>query len=161
VAKKGRAQEVAREEPDTVRLGPVLDFLRALWALDHALEQTSKRMQTNLGITAEQRMIIRVVGRYPGIASGRLAQLLHLDAGTISAALRRLEDRRLVVRRRDPTDGRRVFVDLTALGKRLDVAKPATVESAVASALERSRPSELRSFRAVLARLVEALDEGH
>lgn len=159
MGKSAKAEHDPEDSSEAVELGPVLDFLRALWALNHALERTSKRMQTRLGITAEQRMIIRVVGRHPGVASGRLAKMLHLDAGTISAALGRLEERRLVVRKRDPGDGRRVFIELTPLGKRLDVPKVGTVESAVAAVLKQSRPSELRSIRTVLARLVEALDE--
>jgi DNA-binding MarR family transcriptional regulator len=150
---------VSSGAPDGEReLGRALEFLRALWALDHALEKTSKRIQAAIGVTAEQRMILRIVGRQPAISSGQLADLLHLDAGTISAALRRLESRRLIVRRRDPKDGRRVTVDLTRQGRKLDVPLVATVESAVETVLSRSRAEELAHTEKVLARLVVALD---
>jgi len=143
---------------DEVKLDPVLDFLRELWALDHAFDRISKRMLARIGITAEQRVLIRIVGETPGISAGDLADLLHVDAGTTSAALRRLEERKLLVRERDPNDGRRVTVDLTPSGKRLNVPRSGTVESAVERTLADSSPSEVRALRRVFARLIEALD---
>jgi DNA-binding MarR family transcriptional regulator len=143
------------EEPP---LGAVLEFLSELWAFEHAVQRTSKRMHSRLGITAEQRMVIRIIGRYPRILAGRLAEMLHLDAGTVSAALRRMEARRLLVRRKDPDDARRVVLELTARGRKLDVSTEGTIESAVAAALGSCRPAEIRSARAVLAKLIAALD---
>ena len=74
-------------------LGPELDFLRRLWRLSHALERVSSRMKRRLGVTAQQRMILRCVGKYPGLPAGQLAELLHLDPGTISASLRACRSR--------------------------------------------------------------------
>jgi len=65
-------------------------------------------MEQRLGITAQQRLIVRCVGQFPGMTAGQLAGLLHVDPGTISAALRRLEAKDLVARRKDPRDSRRV-----------------------------------------------------
>ena len=47
------------------KMGPVLEFMRVVWALDHALQKTSKRMETMLGITAPQRLVVRILGRFP------------------------------------------------------------------------------------------------
>src|SRR2546423_13583048 len=58
-------------------LGAVLDFMRLLWALDHALQSASKRMESNFGMTGPQRLVMRIVGRFPGIAAGRDAQIQH------------------------------------------------------------------------------------
>ena len=144
---------------DRITLGPVLDFLRELWALDHAFDKTSKRMLATLGITAEQRVLIRIVGENPGISAGRLADLLHVDAGTTSTALRRLEDRKLLVRERDATDGRRVTVHLTPAGMKLCFARSGTVEAAVEQTLASSQPAEVKALRRVLGRLIDALEE--
>ena len=39
--------------------------MRVVWALDHALQKTSKRMETTtLGITAPQRFVIRILRRF-------------------------------------------------------------------------------------------------
>src|SRR5688572_6866927 len=109
-------------------LGPALDFLRALWRVDHAPNRKSKRMAEELGISAEQRLLLRCVGTVPGISAGRLAALLHLDPGTISATLARMVQRRLIERRRDPLDQRRVTLRLTRAGQALTRPNPTTVE---------------------------------
>ena len=43
------------------RLGRVLEFMRVLWAVDHALQSTSKWMEVRLGVTGPQRLVIRIV----------------------------------------------------------------------------------------------------
>jgi DNA-binding MarR family transcriptional regulator len=117
-------------EPSDFPLGPALDFLRRLWRLNHALEMLSSRMDHRLGVTAQQRVVIRCVGKYPGVTAGQLATLLHVDPGTASATLKRLEEKGLVERRRDPRDLRRTTLGLTAKGRRLDRPQQGTVEEA-------------------------------
>ena len=84
--------------PREDKLEPALTFLRELWALDHALGSTSKRMLDRMGITGPQRMVLRFVGKFPGISGGELAALLHLEKSTLSLTLSRLEERGLIVR---------------------------------------------------------------
>src|ERR1043166_5479874 len=50
-------------------LDPVLDFMRLLWTIEHGLQRMSKRMENVLGITGPQRLVLRVVGRYPDISA--------------------------------------------------------------------------------------------
>lgn len=138
-------------------LGPALDFLRLLWEVNHAMESFSNHMERTLGVTAQQRLVIRCVGRYPGLTPGQLARLLHLDPGTISAALGRLERRGLVVRRRDERDQRRVTVGLTARGRTMDRPSPQTVEAAVERLLATERPSNVAAAARVLRALTDAL----
>lgn len=139
-------------------LGPVLGFLGEVWALNHALELSSKRTQSRLGITGQQRVLLRIVGRHPLISAGHLARLLHVDAGTVSAAVRRLEARGLLERRADKRDKRRTLLALTAAGRKLDTPAPGTAESAVQDVLEHTPESDTQAIRAFLERLVEALD---
>ena len=117
-------------ERDAYPLGPALEFLRRLWRLNHALEMLSSRMDQRLGVTAQQRLVIRCVGKYPGVTAGQLAALLHVDPGTASATLKRLEDKGLVERRRDPRDLRRAALGLTAKGRQIDGPMQGTVEEA-------------------------------
>src|SRR2546430_17573809 len=88
-------------------LGGVLDFLRLLWAVDHALQSASKRMESNFGMTGPQRLVMRIVGRFPGIAAGRVAEILHVHPSTLTGILKRLESPGLLQRRTDPRDPRR------------------------------------------------------
>lgn len=139
-------------------MAPAVHFLQRLWRLDHARERLSGRMERRLGVTAQQCMVIRCVGTYPGITAGQLAAALHVDAGTVSATLRRLEERRLIQRRRDPTDSRRVTIGLTPAGRRLDAPTEGTVEAAVAALLREVDPAQVAAAVAVLERLTALLD---
>lgn len=146
-------------DPDGFPLGPALAFLQRLWSLNHALERVSNRMTKKIGVTAQQRFVIRYVGTYPGITPGQLAAVLHLDPGTVSATLRRLEGKRLLVRRRDPADSRRVVLGLTRKGRALDVPTPGTVEEAVAELLAGCAKEEAVVVSALVDRLTELLEK--
>ena len=141
-------------------LGEVLEFMRLLWSIDHGLQTTSKRMEITLGITGLQRMVLRLVGRFPSISAGRLARLLHLHPSTLTGVLKRLEDKGLVTRTADPLDGRRALFTLTSRGRTLDVPATGTVEAAVQRVLSRNSGGKIASARDVLRALSEELGNG-
>ena len=144
--------------PEKAKLEPALAFLRELWALDHALGSTSKRMHDRMGITAQQRMVLRFVGKYPEIAAVDLASMLHVEKSTLSLALKRLEDRGFVARERDSEDARKTRIVLTARGRRFDRPAVGTVERAVQEALHATAPRDVDVVRGFLQRLVRVLE---
>lgn len=141
------------------QLGEVLDFMRLIWGVDHALQRTSKRMEAALGVTGPQRLIIRVIGRFPGITAGALAEILDVHASTLTGAIKRLERGRLLRRRADPADGRRVQLELTERGRSFDVETEGTIEAAVERSLRRAPRAKVAAAREVLALVADALDE--
>ena len=148
-----------KKEPNTPELDPALDFLRSFWALNHAIERVSIRMESVLGLTAQQRFVMRLVAKLPGITPGRLAELLHVDPGSITAVLKRLEQREFIVRTPDAIDRRRITLTLSARGRKLNAPSPVSVEHAVAVALEQTTPADLAAVRRIVNRLVAALDQ--
>src|SRR5437868_11137079 len=94
-------------------LGDELELMRLLWAVDHGLQKTSKRMKATLGITGPQRLAIRLIGRFPDLAMGKLAELMLVHPSTVTGIVKRLERGRLVVRIVDAADRRRAFLRLT------------------------------------------------
>jgi MarR family transcriptional regulator, organic hydroperoxide resistance regulator len=146
-----------RPDSAPVPLGPAFQFLERLWALNHALEKLSGNMAVRIGVTAQQRLVIRCLGKFPGVAAGQLAALLHVDPGTVSAALRRLNDKGLVVRRRDPQDQRRASLALTDKGRDLDRPATGTVEHAVELLLEQANSADLGATFRVLEQLTRLL----
>jgi MarR family transcriptional regulator, organic hydroperoxide resistance regulator len=143
--------EVARHaEP----LGSALEFLQHLWRLNHALERLSMRMERTLGITAQQRLVIRCIGKRRSMTAGQLATVLHLDPGTVSAALRRLEHKRLVARRRDPRDRRRMTLVLTPAGRALNRPAAGTVEHAVERLLDTASSVDVGTTTALISKLI-------
>ena len=133
-------------------LGEVLDFMRLLWALDHALQSASKRMEAAYGITGPQRLVVRIVGRFPGIAAGRIAEILHVHPSTLTGILKRLEARGVLERRADPRDARRALFGLTNKGRKLDTLRTGVVEQAVRRALLMDK-SQIRAAQEMIAAL--------
>jgi DNA-binding MarR family transcriptional regulator len=140
------------------QLGPVLEFMRALWALDHAFQSASKRMEARLGVTAPQRIVVRIVGRFPRISAGEVADILHVHPSTLTGVLKRLEARGVIVRTADPRDGRRALLALTARGRELDQLRSGTVEAAVRRVLRQMPAQTARSARALAEALADELD---
>ena len=133
-------------------LGEVLDFMRLLWALDHALQSASKRMEAAYGITGPQRLVVRIVGRFPGIAAGRIAEILHVHPSTLTGILKRLEARGVLERRADPRDARRALLGLTNQGRKLDTLRTGVVEQAERRALLMDK-NQIRAAQEMLAAL--------
>ena len=140
-----------------IGLGEVIEFMRLLWAVDHGLEASSKQMDIQLGVTGPQRLVIRVVGRRPGISAGQLAEILHVHPSTLTGVLSRLVERSILTRRPDPTDGRRALFGLTIQGKKLDDVRNGTVEAKLRRALGKLGPRDVASARRVLSAIADSL----
>jgi DNA-binding MarR family transcriptional regulator len=138
--------------------GETLSTLERLWALDHGLQAVSRVMLATIGVTGPQRFALRMIGQDPGLTAGTLARRLHDHPSTLTATLKRLIEQKLVIRREDPEDSRRVRLHLSKAGERLDAGREGNVESAVRAALAGMSEAEADAFRAALTRLAQALE---
>jgi DNA-binding MarR family transcriptional regulator len=143
--------------PAAAPLGSTLDFMRLLWAMDHGLQRRSKRMEVEIGVTGMQRVVIRLIGRFPDVTAGRLAELLHVHPSTLTGVLKRVVERGFVERTRDRTDARIAHFKLTAEGGKIDGVQAGTVEAAVRRALGRLDPLQVDAARVVLSALADEL----
>jgi DNA-binding MarR family transcriptional regulator len=144
-------------EPAGGELGVTLELLRAIWGLNHAIERASARMDVRLGVTAQQRLALRVMGRGP-ISPGALARLLCVDASTVSVTLRRLESKGLVKRSASTTDRRQVLLSLTKKGRSLDRPDTASLEGALERTMQRLGTGETRVARRFLSTLTREIE---
>lgn len=144
-------------QPPEVSLSATLDFMRLLWAVDHALQSTSKRMEQRFGVTGPQRLVVRIVGQFPRASAGEIASILQIHPSTLTGILRRLEAREMIERRPDPADGRRALFQLTKAGRDLDRLQEGTPEAAITSALEAVTSADVDGTRRVLGAVAKAL----
>jgi len=156
--KRDKTETSDRHDTGGAALGATLDFMRRLWALEHALQAASKRMAATLAVTGPQRVALRVIGRRPGISAKALAHTLQLHPSTITGVLARLEARGLIHRETDPADGRGVRLFMAAKGKALTRSAAGTVEAAVQRALKQIDARDLAAALRVLSALTDALD---
>lgn len=140
-------------------LDPALDFLRLLWSIEHGLQKISKRMESEIGVTGPQRLVLRVVGRFPGLSAGELAHIVRLHPSTITGVVQRLVARGLLERERDPSDSRRMRLRLNAKGAAFTRVTAGTVEHAVTRALGKSGKRREKAAREVLTRIAQKLND--
>lgn len=135
-----------------------LRFMKTLWSLVHGLDVRSKWMERNLGVTGPQRLVLRIVGRQPGVAASEIAHALDLHPSTLTGILARLEKRGYLTRDVDPSDRRRARFRLTPRGARVDRERKGTVEAAVRRALTRASTAEVSHTQAFLSLLINELE---
>ena len=90
-----------------------------LWKAAHAIEQNAIRSVSALGLGHSDFAVLEVLlhkGAQPVNVIGRKVLL---TSGSITAAVDRLESRKLLRRRADPKDGRSRIVQLTKRGRHL------------------------------------------
>jgi MarR family transcriptional regulator, organic hydroperoxide resistance regulator len=135
-----------------------LAFLELLWAVDHGLRTMSKRMLKTIGVTGPQRIVIRLIGRNPGLTAKEIADQAHHHPSTLTVILRSLEKNGHVIRRSDPEDRRLVRLYLSPSGRKVDRKQKGTVEEAIRVVLGRLDSDEAGVARKALAMIVEELE---
>ena len=140
-------------------LNPVLDFLRLLWSIEHGLQRTSKRMERQFGITGPQRLVLRVVGQFPGLSLSELAEIVRLHPSTITGIVQRLVASGIVERKRDPGDSRRARLSLTAAARPFSELTVGTIEETVREALRRTGARNVNAARKVLLEIALRLNQ--
>lgn len=96
-----------------------LQLCFALHAASRAMTQAYAPVLAPLGVTYPQYLALLVLWEQDDLAVKDLGARLHLDSGTLTPLLKRLDGLGLVTRRRDPADERVVRIELTAAGRAL------------------------------------------
>ncbi|WP_226632072.1 transcriptional regulator, SarA/Rot family [Novosphingobium profundi] len=141
-----------REDP--LRLDRQLCF--QFYAASNLIGRLYAPVLARLNLTYPQYLVMLVLWEEDGQSVGAIGKRLHLDTGTLTPLLKRMETLGHLVRQRDREDERRVRVSLTASGKALR-------EEAlhVPEIMTRGQDlEELDALRRTLASVVEALKGG-
>lgn len=107
----------AGEGEDPLRLDRQVCF--PLYAATNLITRLYGPVLAALGLTYPQYLVMLVLWEAEPRTVGELGGQLHLDSGTLTPLLKRMEAAGLVTRRRDPADERRVLVTLTDAGRAL------------------------------------------
>jgi DNA-binding MarR family transcriptional regulator len=90
-----------------------------LYAASRALIRAYGPLLETLGLTYPQYLVMLALWEESPLQLKDLGERLHLDSGTLTPLLKRLEGAGLVIRRRDDADERRLFLELTQKGRAL------------------------------------------
>ena len=138
MALKTSVRKVDIDHTSDAGRGPGADLPRLDQQLCFALYSTVNRVTrlyrpvlAALGLTYPQYLAMLALWERSPRTVGALGEALDLDSGTVTPLLKRLEKQKLVRRRRDPSDERRVIVELTEEGQALR-ARAAEVPASLA-----------------------------
>ncbi|MBA4264069.1 MAG: MarR family transcriptional regulator [Comamonadaceae bacterium] len=123
----------------------------ALYSASLAMTKLYKPLLEELGLTYPQYLALLVLWEQDGLTVSELGERLHLDSGTLTPLLKRLETAGLLSRLRDVQDERRVLIRLTAAGRQLK-KRAARIPSCIRQATQ----CDVAEVRA-LTRQVQAL----
>ena len=140
------------------------------------MEHRSESMgyQVNLLARLLAQLLFRHVGPY-GVAPGQFGQLLALydedgqtpaelcvavgvEPGTMTKTLQRMERDRLIERRPDPTDGRRVRIHLTDRARQLEPTLKAIVADLNDRVLGGLSPRQRAGFMRALRQVIDSTE---
>lgn len=126
----------------------------ALYSAARAAQQAYRPLLDELGLTYPQYLVLLVLWEQDGPSVSELGARLHLDSGTLSPLLRRLDGHGFITRRRQEADSRRVTVHLTEAGDALR-ERAVDVQRCLLDAVGLSGP-ELLALRDLSRRFVSA-----
>nr|WP_277605665.1 MarR family transcriptional regulator [Glycomyces sp. L485] len=129
----------------------------ALYSASRAVIGFYRPLLDRLGLTYPQFLVLMALWDSDGLAVGELGESLHLDSGTVSPLVKRLETAGLVERRRESGDERRVTVHLTEAGAALE-EEGCEIPLAIGRASKMSI-EEINGLRDQLNRLADSVRE--
>jgi DNA-binding MarR family transcriptional regulator len=143
-----------KPEREPSRLGSMLCF--TIYSTAHAFNRAYKPLLDALDLTYPQYLVMFALWEQDDISVKEIGELLHLDSGTLTPLLKRLEAMGLVRRTRDTADERSVRISLTPAGTALR-QKEKSVRLGIVGACGQSA-EELKALNTQLVRLRDALD---
>ena len=144
---------VAFDPEDPLRLDRQICF--PLYAASNLLTRLYRPLLAELGLTYPQYLVMLVLWESEPQTVGDLGAKLHLDSGTLTPLLKRMETAGLVSRVRDPADERRVVLSLTKAG--LALRGPAAAVPATLGASLNLSPEEVTVLRDTVQSMVAVL----
>jgi len=127
-----------------------------VYSTAHAFNRVYKPLLDALKLTYPQYLVMLGLWERDGVTVKQIGEQLHLDSGTLTPLLKRLESAGLVRRARDAADERQVRISLTPKGTGLR-EKARTVGHGVVDACKQSR-DELKALNAQLVKLRDKLN---
>lgn len=123
-----------------------------IYAASNLIVKAYRPFLTPLGLTYPQYLVMLVLWEKECVSVGDLGQILHLDSGTLTPLLKRMETSGLINRSRDPNDERRVLISLKDKGRDLS-AEAEKIPKELTKNIEFDNLNQLRDELKVLVNL--------
>ena len=135
--------------------GVITDIVDNLRRVFQILNEQSKKVKKDTGLTGPQLWTIKVIYENGPVNLSDLAARLYLHVTTVGGIIDRLETQNFVKRTRSKDDRRVVWVDLTSKGKALVESAPEVAQGLLVAGLEELSGSQLIEVDRSMKRLVK------
>ena len=145
-------------EFDQLKLSNQLCF--PLYAASRLLIREYQPYLDQLGITYPQYLVLMVLWETDHISVNEISKKLILNTNTVTPLLKRMESLGIIKRQRSENDERKVMVDLTPHGKRMQAEAATIPESLVLGLIsETMKIEELIDLKDKLESMINSLKE--
>jgi len=135
----------------------VADIIDNLRRVFQVVNEQSKKVERETGLTGPQLWAIKVIAEAAPIKVSELARRMYLHPATVVGILDRLEGRGLASRTRSQEDRRVVEIELTGQGKELVAKAPEVAQGLLVKGLEPLPAEKLLFIADGLEQLVRIL----
>ena len=111
----------------------------------------------SLGLTYTQYLVMMVLWEYGSMSEGELGNKIHLDSGTLTPLLKRIEKQGYIIRQRPKGNERKLMISLTEQGKHLK-EKALSVPCSMQNCLEIDE-LEMQQLKAILNKALLKMEE--
>ncbi len=134
------------------------DALIALRKIQRMTEMSSKRLARTAGLTPSQLSVLRILAEYDEVSAGWLAEATQLKHATITSLIDKLEERKMIARRKCDEDRRRVWHTLLPAGKAALTESPDPLHETFSQRFDELVDWEQSMLVAALERITSLLD---
>ena len=135
-----------------------LQILQSLRKIIQAIDLHSKKLTAQHHITTPQLVCLLSIIENKSISVASLAKSIHLSPSTVVGVLDRLENKKLITRKRDKVDRRVVKLYPTASGKKFAKNAPSPLQDKLSNSLLELSLLEQSTILLSLQRLVDLMD---
>lgn len=134
------------------------EILISLRRIIRATDLNAKRLAKETGLTAPQLLLLQAIDQMPDATIGALAKDVNLSQATVTAIVDRMENRKLVRRKRNEADKRKVNVLLTKTGQKVLSKAPTILQDRFLERLEDLEDWEQTFIIGALQRVAHMMD---
>jgi DNA-binding MarR family transcriptional regulator len=132
-------------------------YINGTW---HAIARMYNQYALRHHITTSMGFVLLNIDSREGTPATKIAPLMGMEARSLTRILKSMENKKLIVRKKDQNDGRLVKIFLTPLGKRKKEIAKTTVRT-FNQLIHREIPKEkLRVFTEVVEQIHEIINKG-
>lgn len=134
-------------------------ILSALRRIIRSVDIYSRKLYAEAGLTTPQLLCLHALSRTGHTTTlSDLAKAVNLGVSTVNGIVDRLEAKSFVVRNRSTQDRRKVFLEITALGREISQKAPESLQDKFSASLARLPQDEQLMITQALERVVELME---